>query len=206
MRNQVLRSICLGTLAVSLSQATVVPNGATVALNGTTLAASPFLAGTVIADTFRPFSITSGSKTYTGEVEDQVIRETSSGNLDFCYRMIFDQQFVIPVTPGIFQLERSSFEGWTVDTDSRLDEIGNLFPTSVCNSQGNLIYTYPWGNPKIVNSHYSIGPALPNATRFTYVRTTAKSYNSKGNFQLLSYGYSPVSLYQFTIPAYQPSK
>src|SRR4028118_626093 len=63
-------------------------SGASQNLSGTTVAARPELAGTVLIDRVRPFSMlnSSGAK-ISGTFQDRVVRRTSTGTLEFSFRI-----------------------------------------------------------------------------------------------------------------------
>src|SRR3954465_10144425 len=61
------------------------PPGAAVPLPGTTAAAEPALAGLVIHDSLLPVSVSDGigHVIFRGHLQDRVVRESGTGNLDF---------------------------------------------------------------------------------------------------------------------------
>ena len=90
------------------------------ALPGTTNAARPELGGLVLADVDTPFTVGGVS----GVVQNRVVRETSTGTLDFYWRVVVD-----PTSTGTgvsaLRLEDFGYADLT-DADWRIDGLGTV--------------------------------------------------------------------------------
>src|SRR5437868_1176213 len=73
------------------ANAIVLPSGGLVGTPGTTAAARPELAGVVVQDVIRPFSVVIGTTVVHGWMQDRVVRENQNHTLDFYYRIQLDQ-------------------------------------------------------------------------------------------------------------------
>jgi hypothetical protein len=88
--------------------------GETIVLPGTTLADRPELAGTVITDGFRPFTIQLNlGLTVTGIFQEQVVREDVTGTLDFYFRIVDVRGAGL-----VSSVQRQDFAGFSTDVDS----------------------------------------------------------------------------------------
>ena len=122
-----LLALFIAVMLATTVQAVPVTPGGNVALSGTTVAARPELAGVVVEDVLRPFTINDASGLVaTGQVQDRVIRETASGTLTFSYRIIND---VSSAGPIVYFYPRS-FTGFATDVDFRLDGLGTVGPSA----------------------------------------------------------------------------
>lgn len=89
----------------------VVDGGGIVALSGTTAAARLELAGVVVEDVLRPFTIgLFGGGEIHGTLQDRVVREDIAGTLDLYYR-IFNDASSFGVSAGGFIIPLSSMMG-----------------------------------------------------------------------------------------------
>lgn len=190
---------CMTTLAATASAIPLFPGGM-VSLAGTTAAAQPNLAGLVLVDTLRPFTTTVNGTVYSGTVQDRVVRETSTGKLDFYYRIMLDKQWLqdgqLLVGRANFPAgspTATAFTGITTDVNYRLDGLGLQGPAEAARtSDGNwVIFSY---------DGITIGPGSSDSTRFTYISTNAKKFNASGKIVFLFSGGTPVVL-----PAYAPT-
>ena len=158
----------------------VVDGGPAANLSGTTAAKRPELAGTVLQDMVRPFSInlTGGGK-ITGTVQDRVVREKKTGTLDFYYRITNDvtSTGTGPAgvnTPTIDTAVRRHFPaGISTDVDYRTDGRGQVAPSTA--SRGGqtavgFVFTA------------AIGPG--QQTRFFFVKTSATKFDGEGNLSI----------------------
>ena len=94
------------------------------ALPGTTSAARPELAGTVLVDQVTPFSF----PTFSGEVQNRVVRETGTGTLDFYWRILPDPGST-DTGVSAFRLIDFAYADLT-DADWRIDGLGAVAPTT----------------------------------------------------------------------------
>ncbi len=114
-------TLALCAVAVPIRAVPIAPGG-TVSTPGTTAAARPELVGTVLVDQIRPFSRVVGGIVVRGAVQDRVVRETGTGELDF-YSFI---RLLPTSTAAIVGLERSNFgpPAALADVDWRIDSLG----------------------------------------------------------------------------------
>ncbi|HET7867986.1 MAG TPA: PEP-CTERM sorting domain-containing protein [Burkholderiaceae bacterium] len=114
----------------------IVPGGATVALPGTTVAARPELAGTVLADVSSSW-VSAIDPMYgfpgaAGSLQSRVLRETSSGTLDFYWRITVNSASYpsyVPTLLTIAGLDLGNFmTGASFDADYRTDGLGSAAP------------------------------------------------------------------------------
>ena len=156
--------------------AVVLTPGVTTPLTGTTLAAEPFLAGTVLQDVLSPFTLTYDSNTVTGDVQSRVVQETGSGTLDFYWRITTD-----PTSTGdISYLRLGNFAAGTYDADYRIDGLGDVAPTSA------YLFTNP--TPGYINFFFSGGLGGGDSSNFIFLHTDATSYSSSAFLDLASAG------------------
>jgi hypothetical protein len=147
----------------------VISGAAPVPTPGTTSAARPDLAGVIVADVIRPFSVvTSGGKA-VGWVQDRVVRSNLTGTLDFYYRIHVDPSSEV----SLVKVTRDSFWSWpdtiSTDVDWRIDGVGQRAPWRVWrNDDGQWIYIDHSGGATIHPGETS---------RFVFVKTNAKEYS-----------------------------
>lgn len=171
MKGLVPALMALGVVPPLPAHAVPVPYGITVQLEGTSVADRPELSGSVVEDVDRPFSLHwPGGRVLTGQIEDRIIRESSTGNLDFYYRIETDERFE---TTRLFIARTTYPSSVTTDVDFRSDGSGGAAPSSAHRSPNGLIVTTDFSNPTL--SH---GPA--GSTRFVFIHTNAKEYSYGG--------------------------
>jgi hypothetical protein len=199
--NAFIASSIFGIFAVAnTAQAVTVAPGTTVNLPGTTLAADPSLAGTVLLDISDNFSLPAttapGAPTISGVVQERIVRETSTGDLDFYWR-VYD---VTGGSLGYFRI--GDFNSSVFDANYRTDGLGAVGPTSVTRSSGsdssfaNFNFENASGNNTL--------PAGGSGSYFLFLHTTATQYAQNAFFDVASSGtftasslfaaYSPVPL------------
>ena len=84
-------ALLAAVFAATPARAVPLAPGSAVATPGTTSAARPVLAGTVLQDVVQTFTITDpNGRQIKGTIQDRVVRETSTGTLDFYYRIMND--------------------------------------------------------------------------------------------------------------------
>ena len=154
----------------------VVDGGPVANLSGTSLAARPELAGVVLKDVTRPFTIQLlGGGKIKGTIQDRVVRE-SGGTLDFYYRVFNDASSTGtgPLGTNIPNIEavirRNIPVGISSDVDWRTDDLGEIAPT-----------TSSRGGQTAVGFIFATTLKPGDESRFFFVKTNAKSYNAKGN-------------------------
>ena len=94
------------------------------ALPGTTGVLRPELAGTVLVDLDTPFSFA----TFSGEVQNRVVRETGTGTLDFYWRILPDPGST-DTGVSAFRLINFGYAALT-DADWAIDGLGSVAPTT----------------------------------------------------------------------------
>lgn len=128
MKNFLL-SFCWGLMGCgmlpSLAPAAIIAPGGTVGVSGTTVALRPELAGLILQDTIVNWS--DGPGTTFGTLQTRVVREDSTGTLDFYERIFNDPSSRNFVSAGRFE----DYTGFTTDVDFRLDGLGDLGPDQV---------------------------------------------------------------------------
>lgn len=139
-------------------------------LTGTTAAARPELAGTVIADVTRPFSVDVGGGNFTtGSVRDFVVRETVSGTLDFYYSISND----VSSSGSVDFVTRTNFTGVSTDVDWRSDQGGTISPDQASRSAAG---------DSVLFDFFANNLLFPGQTsRDFFVKTNATVFNEQGS-------------------------
>jgi hypothetical protein len=161
-------------------------------LSGTTSAARPELAGTVVVDTIRPFSVDLGDGNFTtGTIQDTVLREDGTGTLDFSYRIIND----VSSSGSIDFVTRTAYTGSSADVDWRLDGVGTIAPDQASrNTAGDQVLFDFFANNLLFPGEVS---------RFFFIKTDAIEFNEGGTGELAVTG--NVGGNTFTFNTYQPA-
>lgn len=180
----------LSVAAGDAAAATLNP-GNIVPLFGTTAAARPELAGVVLEDTLRPFTIDlGGGLSITGTVQDRVVRSDIDGTLDFYYRITNDATS----DGSILFADRTNYSGATTDVDWRIDGLGIDAPS--------FAFRHPSGNE--VTFFFTSTPIGPGAdSRFFFIKTGATAYNEGGQGLLAGAGASGYGA-SVLFPTFQP--
>jgi hypothetical protein len=157
---------------VSSSSARAVPitAGSSAPLPGTTTAARPELAGTVIEDRIRSFSMTSTSgATIRGTFQDRVVKRSGSGTLDFYFRIKNDAGS----TGDIVVVNRQNYGAFgTVDVDFRTDGLGTV---------GAPVAAHGGGASARIKFDFHNAPIKPGQeSRFHFIGVPATSYDESG--------------------------
>lgn len=150
--------------------------GASVGLSGTTNAARPELAGVVLVDRIRNFSMTNAAgATIRGTFQDRVVKRNASGQLEFSFRIKNDASSA----GNIVVVNRQKYGAFSaVDVDFRLDGLGSVGALAAAHGGGP--------NARIKFDFYN-APIKPGAeSRFHFIGTTATEYNEKGLIGLQS--------------------
>lgn len=168
----------LGGVAATMTNARAVPlsSAAGVSLSGTTSAARPELAGTVLIDRIRPFSMTTSSGAIiSGTFQDRVVKRTSTGKLDFSFRIKNNAASV----GNIVVVNRQNYGAYpTVDVDYRVDGLGTIGAPAAAHGGG--------ANARIKFDFFN-APITPGAeSRFHFIGTTATDYDESGQVGLQS--------------------
>ncbi len=162
-----------GSFASGGARASVVLPGGSVALSGTTEAADPQLAGVVLQDVLLPFSINLGDgNMISGQVQDRVVRESSSGTLDFYYRIFNNSNS----TGSIGLAGRDNYSGFTTNVDWRIDGLGTVAPTMASRSTSGSNVMFDFLTQQIAPSEQS---------RFFFISTNATNYDARGQGSLV---------------------
>ena len=161
-------------------------------LSGTTSAARPELAGTVLVDTIRPFSVDLGGGNFTtGSIQDTVLREDGTGTLDFSYRIIND----VSSSGSIDFVTRTAYTGSSTDVDWRSDGVGTIAPDQASrNAAGDQVLFDFFANNLLFPGEGS---------RFFFIKTDAIDFDEGGTGELAVTG--NVGSNTFTFNTYQPA-
>ena len=160
--------------SATTAKAVPVSAGAGVSLSGTTNAARPELAGVVLEDRIRAFSITSTSgATVRGTFQDRVVKRNGTGKLEFDFRIKNDAAS----TGNIVVVNRQNYGAFpTVDVDFRLDGLGTIGAPAAAHGGGV--------NARIKFDFYN-APITPGGeSRFHFIGTGATSYDESGQVGL----------------------
>jgi hypothetical protein len=146
-------------------------------LPGTTVAARPELAGVVLADVLTPFSFASPG--ISGTVQNRVVREDSTGTLDFYWRVLVDPS---SAPGGISALRLINF-GYSdlTDADWRIDGLGSDAPTTA------RLFN-PAGHPDgAINFLFdpSVDAGDADGSNFFFLHTSAVNYAETASYDLL---------------------
>ncbi|HET8693846.1 MAG TPA: PEP-CTERM sorting domain-containing protein [Aquabacterium sp.] len=160
--------------AVTLTEPVSPAPFADTALLGTSSAARPELAGTVLEDDLTAFSFSGIS----GTVQNRVVRETSSGTLDFYWKVDVDPASTAGGVSA-FRLDQFGYDN-IKDADWRSDGLG-----SVAASTGRLfnVSSYPTGD---VNFLFGDGIRAGSSSYFFFLHTDAVNYARTARFDLVS--------------------
>jgi hypothetical protein len=142
-------------------------------LTGVTSAARPELAGVVLQDTIRPFSVDLGGGNFTtGMILDRVVRETGSGTLDFYYRVFND----VSSSGSLDFVTRNSFTGFGTDVEFRTDGLGTIGPDQASrNAAGD----------EVLFDFFSTNLLFPGAQSYSFfVKTDATDFDENGTGSL----------------------
>jgi hypothetical protein len=147
-----------------------------VSIEGTTAADQPALDGTVVHDQTVPFTVTgnAGQTLFKGTIQDQVVRESGTGHLDFIQVIRSDAS---QAKSAVFDfLRRSGFETFSTSLGFRTDAGGqsNLSPERAYRSND--------GSTVQVSFNDKITPG--GVTRTSFVRTDATAFDLTGQTEL----------------------
>ena len=156
--------------------------GESAMLGGTTLADRPELAGTAIVDELIPFTGMDafGTEYFSGTIQARIVREDSSGTLDFYYRLFND----INSEDGITRLSATDFTGWSTDVDFRIDSLGFTNPDRASRQLSGATVSFDFSD--------SVLPG--DESRFFFIKTNATSYTA-GSVILIDGGAAVIRAY-----------
>jgi hypothetical protein len=160
------------------AQAVVIGPGDGTSLAGTTSFARPELAGTVLEDTSRAFSIDFGNgQIATGTIQDRVVRETLTGTLDFYYRIFNDASSAASINFIVRNLFTNPYT-FSTDVDFRTDGLGDIGPTAASRSP----LGYVGGDQIYFNFGTMIDPG--ETSLFFFMKTDATSYSETAGAEI----------------------
>jgi len=145
-------------------------------LPGTTSALRPELAGTVLVDESQPFSF--AGLNISGTVQSRVVRETTSGTLDFYWRILVDPRSTGGGI-GAFRLIDFDFASLT-DADWRIDGLGATAPgigrlfNPADHPEGAINFLF---DPNVM--------AGEGGSNFFFLHTSATDYARTAHYDLL---------------------
>jgi hypothetical protein len=185
-----LRALLLAVAASTLSavcaygQAVPLPPGsADVPLPGTTSAAEPNLAGPIIADQIIPFTGLdngTGGIAITGTLQDRVVRETLTGDLDF-YGHITITDFGNNLA-AIDSIGMGSFAGFNVNANFRTDGLGVQGPNAASRSNDGSEVAWFFESPLRLGATGGASESL-----FFFAQTDATSFDNNGSARIVAY-------------------
>ncbi len=198
-RNVLLGAALLVSALNGAKTASAVPlsSGAGVSLRGTTNAARPELAGVVLQDRVRAFSITSPSGgTVRGTFQDRVVKREGTGKLEFSFRIKSEAAS----TGNIVVVNRQNYGAFpTVDVDFRLDGLGTV---------GALAAAHGGGSNARIKFDFFNNPIKPGSeSRFHFIGTDATSYDESGQvgLQTSNGGYASFKVFSPKTSSAQPT-
>jgi len=169
----------------------IAPGDINVPLSGTTAAASPDLAGVVVADPLRPFTIvdSSGNVILTGNVQDRVVRSNNLGTLIFAPRLRdLDNH---NTRSFIWGMRLEGFGDFSTDVDFRTDGSGDVGPNDVTRSGGSGDQVFFHYDPNII--------LPPHEGLFLSVLTDAPSFAEVGWITIVAQDGAGTGLYGTTL-------
>ncbi|MHB8741675.1 MAG: VPLPA-CTERM sorting domain-containing protein [Sulfuricaulis sp.] len=172
----------LAALAMVFSANTYACNllpGSSCLLTGTTESAEPDLAGTVLQDVTRAFSIDlGGGASISGTVQDRVVREANTGTLDFYCRLFNDC-----MSAGSLGLvSRTGYSGQSTEVNYRLDGLGNIAPTGASRVGGS--------GSDVAFGFLSDPIGAGDNSKFFFIKTGATNYDENGNGEISGFNFS----------------
>ena len=154
-----------------------------VPLPGTTSAAEPDLVGTVLGDQTIPFTVLDGATggvALTGTLQDRVVQETSTGDLDF-YGHITITDFGNNLA-AIDSIGMGSFAGFSVNANFRTDGLGVQGPDAASRSSDGSEVEWYFESPARLGA-----PGGASESLFFFAQTDAQNYDSNGSARIVAY-------------------
>jgi hypothetical protein len=185
-----LRALLLAGAAITpgsmgaYAQSVPLPPGSTgVPLPGTTDIAEPDLAGPIIADQIIPFiglDNGTGGIAITGTLQDRVVRETLTGNLDF-YGHITITDFGNNL--GVIDsIGMGSFAGFIVNANFRTDGLGVQGPNAASRSSDGSEVAWYFESPLRLGAFGGASESL-----FFFAQTDAQNFDNNGSARIVDY-------------------
>lgn len=219
LRFTLSRTAVAVALALASTAALAVPvaPGSVVAVGGTTSAARPELAGLVLADTLRPFSIALSipGHSITGVVQDRIVKSDVDGTLHF-YTRVLDVNYSFPAgaglafcCTGVSGFGRANFEGWATDMDWRIDglpEAPDSFTAPAFATRSDPGSTAGFYFGTLDDSGPLPGVVGGADSKFALIATDAYHYDAKGTMNVYwwtgsQYFYGEIGgVYQPAVP------
>ena len=159
------------------------PGSLDVPLPGTTSAAEPDLAGLVLADqliSFTGLDNATGGTAITGTLQDRVVQETLTGNLDF-YGRITITDFGNNLG-AIDSIGMGSFAGFNVNANFRTDGLGVQGPDAASSSIDGSEVAWYFESPQRLGT-----PGGASESLFFFAQTDAKNFDSNGSARIVDY-------------------
>jgi hypothetical protein len=159
------------------------PGSIGVPLPGTTSALEPDLAGTVLADQLIPFTVfdnATGGIALTGTLQDRVVQETLTGNLDFYGRIVltdFGNNLA-----AIDSIGMGSFAGFNVNANFRTDDLGMQGPDAASRSSDGSEVGWYFESPARLGA-----PGGASESFFFFAQTDAQNFDSNGSARIVAY-------------------
>jgi hypothetical protein len=176
MKKHILSFIFFSTTLIGLAASASVnlPHGATVAVPGATASAEIDLAGGVVVDNLIPFKIVTsgGAVLYQGNLQNRVVRSTSTGQLHFYYRI---RDTAAGLSGKVLGVSTQNFRvPPRIATSYRVDGLGTVAPVSATRSANGaqVIFRFPAQGQGMLIAGQS--------SKFFELKTTAKNYNKDG--------------------------
>ena len=159
------------------------PGSVSVPLPGTTSIAEPDVAGPIIADqliSFVGLDNATGGIAITGTLQDRVVRETLTGNLDF-YGHITITDFGNNVG-AIDSIGMGNFAGFTVNANFRTDGVGVQGPNAASRSSDGSEVAWYFESPLRLGATGGASESL-----FFFAQTDAQNFDSNGSARIIDY-------------------
>ena len=173
----------LGAMCAYAQSVPLPPGSVDVPLPGTTSGAEPDLTGTVLADQLIEFTgieNTTGGTAITGTLQDRVVQETLTGNLDF-YGRITITDFGNNLG-AIDSIGMGSFAGFSVNANYRTDGVGVQGPNAASSSSDGSEVAWYFESPLRLGASGGTSESL-----FFFAQTDAKNYDSNGSAAIVDY-------------------
>ena len=174
----------LGALCAYGQSVPLPPGSVGVPLPGTTSAAEPNLAGTTpVADLLIPFTVLdndTGGIALTGILQDRVVQETSTGNLDF-YGRITITDFGNNLA-AIDSIAEGSYLGFNVNSNFRTDGLGVQGPDAASRSNDGSEVAWYFESPLRLGA-----PGGASESLFFFAQTDAQNFDSNGSARIVAY-------------------
>jgi hypothetical protein len=155
-----------------------------VALSGTTSALRPELAGTIIEDRVRPFSLTLPTGgLITGSIQDRVVRQDGAGTLDFYWRVLSDTSSAGDL--AYFRIGNFVPNPYVFDANYRTDGSGDV-PASAAFLFGGV-----HAGQGYVNFAVTISPG--QSSLFMFLSTSATEYGDVAAMDVATPGTTEAS-------------